>query len=266
MPDYQALNPQQHANLSWNRYSSYQFAQNDAVAPLVAQELPKACVHLPIAFMPTPEGTITTVALLGLKPQENLVVTSQGHWSLGYIPATYRSYPFKLLPTTEGGYVLCVDTTSGLLGPEGEALFDASQQPTPAIQEVLGFLQQVAHNAVVTQQLCQQLHSHQLLEPWPLQITTPQGQQQLQGLLRINEAALQQLDANTLHSLQQSSALQMAYMQLLSMQHVSQLAQLAQARHHQAQQQTLAEQSLQTNSELDLEFLNQGGTLTFSNL
>lgn len=264
MPDYQALTPQQHANLRWKRYSSYQFANKDAVAPLVIQELPQACMHLPIAFMHT-AAVLTTVAVQGLQPGENLIVATNGNWSLGYVPASYRSYPFALLPSAENTYALCINTASDLLGTEGEAVFDSNQQPTQAIQEVLNFLQQVAQNTLATQQLCQQLHTHQLLQPWPLSVQTPQGQQRIEGLLRIDENALKTLDAASLHALQQSGALQMAYMQLLSMQHISKLVQLAHTRQLAAQEELMAHESLQGINELDLEFLNQDGTLTFSN-
>ena len=60
----------------------------------------------------------------------------------------------------------------------------------------------------------------------------------------------------------------MAYMQLLSMQHLDKLAELAKAheQHEQAQAQTAAALPVNSKGELDLEFLNQTDTLSFSGL
>ena len=51
MPAFQAISRTTHADKRWRRYSSYAFAAHDALAPLVAQELPRAVLHLPIAFV-----------------------------------------------------------------------------------------------------------------------------------------------------------------------------------------------------------------------
>ena len=85
----------------------------------------------------------------------------------------------------------------------------------------------------------------------------------MQGLYRIDEARLNALSAPALKEIQAAGALAMAYSQLLSMQHLPTLGQLAQL-HAQAQsQQTLPTSA---NGELDLEFLNNNGTLSFGNL
>ena len=58
MPKYQAITKTDFANLRWKRYESYHFAALDAVAPLVVQELPKACMTLPIAFIQQGEAFV----------------------------------------------------------------------------------------------------------------------------------------------------------------------------------------------------------------
>ena len=98
-----------------------------------------------------------------------------------------------------------------------------------------------------------------------------QLRQPLQGLFRVDEEKLNQLDGAALQELQQSGAMGVAYCQLLSMQHLLTLARLAE---QQAQWRSAAAQApagasagLATTAagELDLEFLNQGGTLHFGN-
>ena len=50
MPHYQAISRERHANLRWRPSSNYAFAAHEALVPLVAAELPKAMMSLPIAF------------------------------------------------------------------------------------------------------------------------------------------------------------------------------------------------------------------------
>lgn len=269
MSTYQALSPATHAALRFQRYTHYAFAAQDAMAPLVQQELVKACMHLPVAFIQ--QGAhFCPAAVQGFLPGQNLWLGADGRWEGGYVPAVYRSHPFALLPNEAGQMLLCVDADSGLLhASQGEALFDAEGQPTQAVKDVLGFLEQVAGNRRVTLALCDALAQQQLIQPWPLRVQTAQGEQAIGGLFRIDEAALNRLEAPALKALQDCGALSMAYMQLLSMQHLATLAQRAQRLSAQkAAPASAAGHGLPVNSkgELDLEFLNQGGTLSFKGL
>ncbi len=101
------------------------------------------------------------------------------------------------------------------------------------------------------------MHKHQLIQPWPIKLQTTAGEQAVEGLFRIDEAALNQLPAEALIELRNTGALLCAYCQLLSMQHLQTLGQLAAAR-AQAQAALLTQ-----NGELDLSFLNGSETLKF---
>ena len=81
MPTFQAISSTTHADKRWKRYDSYAFAAHDALAPLVAQELPRAVLHLPIAFV-AQDGQFTPVAVLGIQPGQNLFVAPEGRWLL----------------------------------------------------------------------------------------------------------------------------------------------------------------------------------------
>lgn len=233
--------------------------------PLVQQELVKACMALPIAFLEQGEHFVP-VAVQGFAPGRNMCVAPDGRWMGAYIPAAYRGYPFALLPNEQGQWVLCMNADSGLISDsEGEALFDAEGNTSQAVKDVLRFLEQVAQNRQTTQVICDVLAQQQLLEPWQIKVKTGEGEQSITGLFRINESALNQLDAAALKTLQQTGALQLAYMQLLSMQHMSKLAELAKANAQYAQQQATKLQA-DKNGNLDLEFLNQNGTLNLSGL
>ena len=252
MANYVAVTRSQHQGLRWKRFESYHFAGTDALAPLVVQELPRACMHLPIGF--TVQGqAYMPVGLLGLATGHNLLVGADGRWVGGYVPACYRSYPFALGTNADTGeQVLCVDTDSGLVNEfSGEAFFQEDGTPAPAVQEVLGFLTQVQQNRQATARVCQALQAANVIQPWPLSVPGPEGEARVvNGLFRIDEAALNALPAADFEALRRAGALPVAYCQLLSMQHLAHL----QALHRQHQQ---SDDWLSVPAgELDLEFLN----------
>jgi hypothetical protein len=253
----QVISREHHAGKRWQRYSSYSFAAGDAVAALVVQELPKAAMAVPVGFIAV-DGGFMPVAVQGLQPGSNLFVSADGRWLAEYIPAAYRGYPFTLANTEDGQQVLCMVEESGLLSDtDGEPFFNEDGTPAQGVQDVLNFLTQVAANREATRRICAVLQEHGLIEPWPIQLQTDAGEQLVEGLYRTNEAALNALAPEAFEAVRAAGALPVVYCQLLSMQHLQKLGALAQARAQQTAQ-------LHTvDGELDLEFLNNEGTISF---
>ncbi len=264
MPTLQVVSRERFADKRWKRYSSYSFAATETIAGLVLQELPRACLTLPIAFVQVGEG-FTPVAVQGLRNGQNLFVAPDGRWLAEYTPAAYRGYPFALAKTEDGQEVLCFDEDSQLLSDsEGEPFFADDNQPTEDIKKILNFLAQVSANRKQTQAVCAVLQKHNIIQPWPIQIKMDQGHQTVEGLYRIDEAALNGLPVEALDEVRRGGGLPVAYCQLLSMQHLQKLGQLAEAHakaHASAQE---AQATLAPEGELDLEFLNDGDTIKFS--
>jgi hypothetical protein len=261
MAKLQPVSRELHSGKRWQRYSSYGFAAGDAVAALVMQELPKACMTLPVGFVAAGEGYMP-VAVQGLQAGKNLLVNGDGRWLAEYVPAVYRGYPFTLANTEDGQQVLCFIEDSGLLSDtDGEAFFDENGEPAEAVKGVLGFLEQVSANRQGTQALCAVLQKHGLIQPWPINLKTDTGDQAVEGLFRVDEAGLNKLPAEAFEEIRQAGALPLVYSQLLSMQHLQKLGQLAQA--HAAQATSLPQTS---DGELDLEFLNTSDTIQFGNI
>lgn len=261
MPDIQVVSRERHAGKRWMRYASYAFAGSEAVAPLVIQELPKACMVMPLGFVAVDDGFMP-VAVQGLTPGMNLLVGTDGCWLAGYVPAAYRSYPFALANTADGQQVLTVVEDSGLLSDtEGELFFEENNEPAQAVKDVLGFLEQVSVNRQATRRACAALQKHNLIKPWPINLDTEAGRQAVEGLYTLDEAALNQAPADVLHELRDAGALLVAYCQLLSIQHMQKLVALFRA--HAAQNAA----NLETPSgELDIEFLNDSDTINFGAL
>src|SRR5690606_14029836 len=106
MSDIHVVTKERHGTKRWRRYRSYGHAARDAVAPLVLQELSRACVALPIGFMEIRDHLVP-VAVLGVEPGSNLCLDPEQQWTAGYVPAAYRSFPL-LGTTAQAEPVLCV--------------------------------------------------------------------------------------------------------------------------------------------------------------
>src|SRR5690606_37601193 len=177
--------------------SNYLFAQNDTVASLVMQEIPQAMLSMALGFI-CPASEYMPVAVQGLSANQNLFVAQDGRWLAGYVPAVYRSHPFKLAQSQTGDYVLCIDTELVRIddNPDDEAFFDGDGKPAAKTTEAFILLVQVEKNRNQTRLACEALLRHELFEPWPIKVLTEGEQEQtLAGLHRINEEKLNSLSA-----------------------------------------------------------------------
>ncbi|WP_424177081.1 SapC family protein [Yoonia sp. TsM2_T14_4] len=224
MPRYELITKSGFAPQAWRRVDSYAFAATDAVAPLVVQELAKACMSLPIAFIQQNDAFIPH-AVQGLELGRNLFVVN-GKWVAPYTPAVYRGYPFAVTAGENDQLHLCVDMDSGLVGAgDGfdQPFFDDAGEAAKPVKDALNFLQQIHRNRAVTQRVCAALAAEDLFQPWPLTVQGPEGERRVDGLFRIDEQRLNSLDADALHRVQQAGGLPVAYCQLLSMSNIQTL-------------------------------------------
>lgn len=222
------ISVERHRELRWSPFTNYGFARKTTVAPLVLAELSRAVLSMPIGFVRR-NDVVQPVALLGFRPEENLFVDADGRWLGPYVPAAFRGYPFRLMAVeADNRLVLCVDEGSGLVGPnESEAFFGPDGHPTERVRKVLDFLTQVAADYETTLRATAALDQAQLLVPWPLEVREEGKTRKVEGLLRVDEQALQKLDGAALASLRDAKALALGYISLLSMQHVAVLGELA---------------------------------------
>ena len=218
---------------------------------------------LPVGFLAVEGDSFMPVAIQGLKPGKNLFVSRDGRWVAGYLPAAYRCYPFVLANADEGKQVLCIDEDSGLLADtDGESFFGEDGRPSKAVDDVLKILNQIAAGRERTARICKTLQENDLIQPWPIKIQGAEGEQNIEGLYRIDEAAMNRLGAEAFMKLRDAGALTVAYCQLLSMQHLSLLGKLVEA--HAKVDAKAAQFAPELGKDLDLSFLSgDGGTLSF---
>ncbi|KXS36124.1 SapC family protein [Modicisalibacter tunisiensis] len=233
MAKWTALSRTQHGESRYLPRHGYGFAAEQPVVPILLAELNKLLAQHALGFIKQ-EESYQPVALLGLDGRHNLYVHPDGRWLGGYVPAGLRGYPFTLAATEDGQQVLCVDQAH-LQAPDedGEPLFNDDGELSETVDRTLAFLQQCERNRQVTRAAARSLGDSGLIEPWPLQVGRGDDQAPLevQGLYRINEKALNALEAEAFAALRAHGALPLAYAQLFSMGQLGQLTE--RARFHQ---------------------------------
>lgn len=82
------------------------------------------------------------------------MVAPDGRWLGGYVPAYFRSYPFRLLRQQNTDQtVLCVDTDSGLVvegDVAGEDFIGPDGNISPALKQVVDFLDETERSRRTT--------------------------------------------------------------------------------------------------------------------
>ncbi len=244
----------QHGKRRWRRPQNFSFAARNAFVVLGAEELPKAVAMLvPFAFARV-AGDMAAVAVLGLRPGENVLVAPDGRWVGHYIPAAVRCYPFSVARSADGREVLCFNEDSGLVSQDknDEPFFDEEGKPSPSVQQALTFAQQVRMSLKACGQFARALDAAGVLSPWVLD--RPANRPKVE-VTCVNEALLNALPDDKFIELKASGALAAAYCQLLSMQHFAIIKEIAAAR--QAGRTALSALPVTPQGELDLEFLNR---------
>ena len=228
MPNWTALSPSQHANKHYLPRQGYFFAADQQAVPILLAELSKPLPHYPIAFIQQ-ENTYQPVALTGLGDGQNLYVNHDGKWLASYVPAFLRSHPFRLLTAENKQQVMCIQEDHLVDDSQGHPLFDSEGNLTKPVQETLNFLNECEKNRRVTQAASIALDKAGVIEKWPLQVKQAEGQEPVpvDGLHRISEKILNELDAETFAGLRSHGALALAYAQLFSMNQIDQLAERA---------------------------------------
>lgn len=229
MTNFVPVNPAQHAGKAWRRPSGFSHAAAQSVVPLLAAEFAKAAMAMPIAFI-AQAGRYQSVALMSPIEGRNLFVGPAGQWLGDYAPALLRCYPFRFIrPGAAEQAVLSVDQDSGLIvDPDGvaESFFDSDGQPSPATKAVLDFLARIERSRVRTDLAVAALAEAGLIRPWPLKVVMSKQETSIKGLFRIDAAALDGLNDETFLKLRKTSALPLAYMQLLSIGRITVFEQL----------------------------------------
>lgn len=271
MSKYGVVTAEKYSAKYWNLQKDYHFAASDSCVVLSGQELLEASLTLPTAFARV-EDDIILVAITGISPDKNLLVSPDGRWIGRYLPEIYRPYPFRLGTTGTGEHYLCVDEDSEFIvdtaGPDDSssivALYDEFGEPSEQLRKVQRFLTQLIQKRVATKRICKFLLENNLLKPWSITVSNrvdtgsehPQkpSRSKLEGYLCVNESALNTLSAEKLAELRDIGGIWVACCQLLSMKHLPNLGQIA------------SWQQNKPKVDVSLDSFDDGGNISFDNM
>ncbi|MFM8525734.1 MAG: SapC family protein, partial [Cyanobacteriota bacterium] len=103
-----------HGNSTLKQITSFEFARELRIAPILISEFRRACLDYPIVFITGEDQVPFPVVVLAVGDQENQYLDDQARWNADYIPAFVRRYPFVFTKSPDDDqYYLCVDQHYG---------------------------------------------------------------------------------------------------------------------------------------------------------
>lgn len=193
------LNSANHKSVKVAPVSDYKFARELNSVLIVGPEFQEAAKYSPVVFTKGQEGEIISVAILGLRKNENFFVDENGKWRKGsYIPAYFRRYPFILSKNAgqEGSFAVCADSAyEGFDSKEGMQLFDGEGNQTEEFKKTIEFLRYYHTQLENTKNLIKTLEEYKLFKEVSANITMPAGEKiGFSGLMMVDEEALFKLE------------------------------------------------------------------------
>jgi hypothetical protein len=231
MSSFEVITKGRHTGKRWRKPKGYQYAAANTLAPVCPSELTLACPAMPLAFAKD-DGGYHLVAVLSPMPGKNMFVAPNGSWLATYIPAVIRGYPFRLAHNPQtNDFALAIDESVGITAaeePETEPFYKPDGTAAATTQLIFDMLRQIQSQLASADRAVAVLAELGLLQPWQLKVQTDKGEQEMTGLYRLDEAAMNALPDNEFLRLKSAGALPLAYAHLLSMTQTAVFSKLAQ--------------------------------------
>lgn len=202
------------------------YAEGTHYVPVAGTEFHQAARDYPLVF--TGDEDPSPVALLGLRPDENLFLTNEGTWMPGnYVPAFVRRYPFILGRGGDGKVAsVCIDEEHpGFNRDAGERLFDDAGGETPWLIGVRDFLARYARDIERTRLFTLRLTELGLLMRRDFRVSDPEGRHYgLNDCRIVDEVRLGELDTAVVDELHRAGWLGWIHAHLVSLGNIDRLA------------------------------------------
>jgi hypothetical protein len=230
MANFQPLNKNKHQALKVKLDPSYSHSAQSHIVPISVFELPQTQAEYPIVFIKDSEtGRFHLVALLGLRPQENLF-HKKDDWNALYIPQYLSNYPFLLSASPEqpDNFVVGLDLDSDMVSEtNGEALFSDNGEQTKYLTQVTENLARANSQLDATQNFIQTMVDKGLLSSQSLTIKPANNEEfNVTGLYSIDEVAFNELNDSDYQELKEKGFLTAIYSCLFSTQRIAKLIHL----------------------------------------
>lgn len=219
--DLVPISQQEHASWRYKTSETAPFLRAEHAIPITTEEFAACQRFYPIIF--SSGDAPVPLILMGLNEGVNTFIDDEGKMmQAAYVPAYIRRYPFllaKLRPDTDE-LSLCVDPTSGVMGPfdEGDPVFEGTE-PSEATKNVLQFCEQFEQAGLMTGNFMNELREFDLLMEGEVSIqTTPETPPFIyRGFQMVNEEKLRDLRGDQLRKMMQSGMLPLIHAHLFSL-------------------------------------------------
>ncbi len=196
----EGLSNEKHIDLRFAPMNSFDFAKTVVNAPLSASEFLQAARYYPIVF--PNEGT-SPMALFNLGPKTNRYINDQGVWTVPYVPAHIRRYPFIFAKQDKSeatnNFVVCIDVKAPHFATgQGEPMFTANGELSEFTNNMIEFLKKYHHELDITQMLCRELEDQSLLVDKKITIDKNGQKIQIGGFRCVDIEKMNNLDDSVL--------------------------------------------------------------------
>lgn len=215
-----------HADLKVKSSLGFSHLKDQHILPLVAHEFVSVSSDVPVIFIKHAEsGRIMPMALLGLKPGENLVVDEAGVWTNQYIPGIVATYPFRVMPSPhdQSQLAIAIDEESDWVSKdEGNALFEDGQETDFLVNRKNAVQTYFEHNQI-TEGFVSILSDLDLFDERTLTIEASGDQINLNGIYAVNEEKLNALPEDKFNDLRKRGFLPAIYAHMISLNQIRRL-------------------------------------------
>ena len=216
------LDSQSHRKLRVHAQAAAHYGDNQRFVAVVASEFHALAMHYPILFSKDADtGQFYCGAMLGFDSGENLFL--EEHRTL----SVYRPLNLQRGPFLTSGSDLAIDLDHPRVAPSGDQqLFTEAGEPSSYLQSIMGLMRDLRPGLERTRIFIDSLLGLKLIEPMTISARFDDGaNREFTGLYTINRDQLKQLADPMVLDLFRRGYLQLIYLMLASLDHVSALAQ-----------------------------------------
>lgn len=212
------VNLERHKDMKLRQKRNFSFASKAHAVPAVLDEVPLLSGYYPLVF--TPGENPAMVALLGLRPDESLVVNPDGSFRSGWPAPSYLiRYPFMLVQVpNEDRQVLIMEEDDRMVSPNGDLPLFENNQGSKHGQDVMNYCAAFNRSIEGTQAFCKELNDRGLLVDQRADLMTPdQKQISLSGFRIVDEQKFNELPDDVFIAWRRKNWVGLIYAHLLSL-------------------------------------------------
>jgi hypothetical protein len=223
----QCVDSKAHATLKFKEIEDFSFMEQKGTSPLTVSEMAMASKFYPIVFSANTkkDGSgkqAVPMAVFSFVPKTNPFITNKGKWTVPFIPAHVRRYPFALAPVqNSNNFALMIDVDApNLIKRGGELLFDQDGNPANILKNAKSFLMRYQRDVALTAALMAQLEEADVLVPYQFSLGDKDNARKIRGFRVVDQKKIAALDDSTLAQWVRNGLMSLVFAHISSMDNV----------------------------------------------